>query len=558
MNTDFAIRLLKLRKEKDWTQEQLAQQLGVTDKTVSKWESGKGMPDILTLPILAEVFNTSLDFLLTGKDKNQIIIRSVEEDIAIEDSIEKLEKSFNKFDPQSVENLIRYVYKYQSKKVFSTLIKQKMKQLFLNDIEEYGKEDFLKMCFDIGEIDAISGQYNNNSVYIPLELIGKKDDQLIRSNEVKLHVSDNFFEFIIKSVKNEKTWDYILGASGNPWYLGLPYIFEQSVKHKDSRYKKLYNIISDINEKAIVAYNKSYNTYHKKYGMTLRNGKLYYESSRSHAGAIVPISESAIKLLISQNRLEDALKCGETNEKLNSIFKTNFYVPSEYEIRIQKVNTDPKKSDRDKLKESVIHEGLINIEQLVAMDDYDLYQEMIKFPASNIERIKAYCNDKNYKYLLEEAVTNKLQNTINALQKDNIDKLPEAIDKDYQKYKVDHRTINFRYYDKNSLKAINKPPHLNKDMIFFEDIINHKDIRFFEHAAKTDSKNIDKALEKIITTRSQDYELQKLLLDFGAKLHKRWEEDDGWGYTVSRDTIDEVATQLLKNQVEIMMNKKEV
>lgn len=47
MNTyDFGNFLSQLRKEKGLTQMQLAQQLNVTDKAISRWETGKNFPDI--------------------------------------------------------------------------------------------------------------------------------------------------------------------------------------------------------------------------------------------------------------------------------------------------------------------------------------------------------------------------------------------------------------------------------------------------------------------------------------------------------------------------------
>ena len=53
----------KLRKERNLTQEELAEQLGVTFQAVSKWENDSGMPDISQVIPLATVFNVSTDVL---------------------------------------------------------------------------------------------------------------------------------------------------------------------------------------------------------------------------------------------------------------------------------------------------------------------------------------------------------------------------------------------------------------------------------------------------------------------------------------------------------------
>lgn len=53
-----------LRREKQITQEQLAQVMGVTNQAVSKWESGQSYPDITLLPRLAEYFQVTVDELL--------------------------------------------------------------------------------------------------------------------------------------------------------------------------------------------------------------------------------------------------------------------------------------------------------------------------------------------------------------------------------------------------------------------------------------------------------------------------------------------------------------
>ncbi len=60
----IAENLKKFRKEKDMTQEEVANLLHVTAQSVSKWERGDSYPDISFLPALANLFTTSIDALV--------------------------------------------------------------------------------------------------------------------------------------------------------------------------------------------------------------------------------------------------------------------------------------------------------------------------------------------------------------------------------------------------------------------------------------------------------------------------------------------------------------
>ena len=55
------------RKKKDMTQEQLAEKLGVTSKTISRWENGNYMPDISLLKPISEELGVTLNDLLSGE-----------------------------------------------------------------------------------------------------------------------------------------------------------------------------------------------------------------------------------------------------------------------------------------------------------------------------------------------------------------------------------------------------------------------------------------------------------------------------------------------------------
>lgn len=67
MNETIGERIAKYRKAKEMTQEDLANQLGVSSQAVSKWENDISCPDISLLPQLCRLLGVTTDELLTGK-----------------------------------------------------------------------------------------------------------------------------------------------------------------------------------------------------------------------------------------------------------------------------------------------------------------------------------------------------------------------------------------------------------------------------------------------------------------------------------------------------------
>ena len=87
------------RKNKGLTQEQLAEKLGVTNKTVSRWETGKYMPDLSLLKPLSEELGITLNELLSGeKIEEQKIVENTEKNIinTIDYSSKKVENEHKK------------------------------------------------------------------------------------------------------------------------------------------------------------------------------------------------------------------------------------------------------------------------------------------------------------------------------------------------------------------------------------------------------------------------------------------------------------------------------
>lgn len=67
--------IAKKRKERNLTQEQLAERLGVSNKTVSKWETGKCMPDYSVIKSLCEELKVSVPELMDGEETDDKSVR---------------------------------------------------------------------------------------------------------------------------------------------------------------------------------------------------------------------------------------------------------------------------------------------------------------------------------------------------------------------------------------------------------------------------------------------------------------------------------------------------
>lgn len=87
--------ITKKRKEKNLTQEKLAEKIGVSNKTISKWETGKSMPDYATIPLLCEELGIGVSELMDAEDNEPKSIR-VYDDEQILDLVKTTQDKKNK------------------------------------------------------------------------------------------------------------------------------------------------------------------------------------------------------------------------------------------------------------------------------------------------------------------------------------------------------------------------------------------------------------------------------------------------------------------------------
>jgi len=94
-------KILELRKANGFSQEQLAEKLGVSRQSVSKWESGESLPEVERLIELSAIFNVTTDYLLKPSEVDELAIRTEmlekQQQNLIEENMKKDRKRFRIF-----------------------------------------------------------------------------------------------------------------------------------------------------------------------------------------------------------------------------------------------------------------------------------------------------------------------------------------------------------------------------------------------------------------------------------------------------------------------------
>ena len=80
----LADKIIQLRKKNGWSQEELAEKMGVSRQSVSKWESAQSVPDLNKILLLGQIFEVSTDYLLKDELGEEAYISSIKETNSIQ------------------------------------------------------------------------------------------------------------------------------------------------------------------------------------------------------------------------------------------------------------------------------------------------------------------------------------------------------------------------------------------------------------------------------------------------------------------------------------------
>ena len=115
-------RIRDLRRDKGWSQAELADKLGVTGAVVSKWETGTGSPGLESVSVMADLFGVSVDYLIKGREQETrtVFISQIEYYAKTDDPSKAGELNIS-FRDEKGKSVAAYIQKYRSVRLFAAL-----------------------------------------------------------------------------------------------------------------------------------------------------------------------------------------------------------------------------------------------------------------------------------------------------------------------------------------------------------------------------------------------------------------------------------------------------
>ena len=434
--------IAELRKAKGWTQIELAERLNISDKAVSKWESEAGYPEITMFPQLANLFGVSIDYLMTGKEvQPEIITMSKAELCAKNDDVTLLKEiDFSQKD-ESNKCLIDYIKQYESLNVFVALCAA--------DDRAKGAFDlltFLKFCLLSNHLELLSKEgfwlkpqvcsyrFDSPEDIMGLMPVGALEHfgQRQGNDQYVCALPDDFFTMIATDKRiNEATIDFLLGKQRGRkcvWYHAFPYLIDACYEVGNTDLLERLLTLSEENNQY------AYDNLKDKRNYVYNYYFIGFQYSKGGHG-LVRILDKTLREALQKNDFEMIDRTNSLNRGVIS-WGFNCGVVSDDEIRVAKLKLDKSVSKQEVLVQSAIHDGIIDINELLAVDDIDLIEKTLKeYPVSKFEQIagiheklRQALASENWRYIFEYAVDKKAEPLLQYVIKGEEDRIRHWID----------------------------------------------------------------------------------------------------------------------------------
>lgn len=177
-----------LRKEKELTQAQLAEKLNVTDKAISRWETGKGMPDSSLLIPLANILDITVNELLTGEKIPEETFTQKSDDNLV-DAVQKTENAVKQSKIAKMLLIVAVIFCVFS---ISFLIKTMIdKRNTVTYVGDFGTKNRIAVTELLIELDSRNYYFSENTVCtdfdIRLDKNGNFKHAEITMNDESMH-----------------------------------------------------------------------------------------------------------------------------------------------------------------------------------------------------------------------------------------------------------------------------------------------------------------------------------------------------------------------------------
>lgn len=438
--------IAELRKEKGWTQVELAEKLQVSDKTVSKWEKDNGAPSVEFFPALAEVLGVSIDYIMTGKKvEPEIITMSKIELCAKNDDVKLLGKFGINSKDENGKTLLYYVKKYNSKKVLTAL--------------------FDRSSWYEGFLD---GSYKNRNealseailLFIPIDREIKFVENTLNKNAYKngildiTNVSEYKYPRIIKylvrnydtlsSIQKKYYFDFDKIAYDKSkrifTYACWTYAYRYFIDYAYDINKPLFNLLVNRVFEGNNAYDERFTEYKKK-GWDDRYIKEH-------------LMECSCKITILKSTL---LKCLNNSDMdtFNTLMAIQHEPITEYEIKMAKLKNDKSISQEELLVQSTIHNDVVCIDELLELKDFKLIKKTLnEYPIHILEKLYAMYSNKKWRQLFEYAVDNNNTSLAEEIAKRDLEQIEKILLSYWSDPQFDKLNINEKHLYIDNIRVV--------------------------------------------------------------------------------------------------------
>ena len=516
-----------LRKSKGWTQVELATKLNVSDKTISKWESEAGFPEISQLPVLATLFNVSIDYLMTGKvQKEKVVTMSKAELCAKTDDV-TLAKEVKKLSAdEKGKTIVGYILKYKSLNVFTELCKSDPRF-----IVRFELMDAITLAVLCNSLYLLSGKVFNvgkdcrftfaNEHEIK-SLLPMEDAEYYKNTRTQYSclIPRKFFTMVVKNRNiSEETLKILLSNQNGRecvWYHAFPYMIDEAYKNgNDKLLHRLLEISQKNNE---IAYEAIDPYYDRTDGYNCVTNYFYvaHKYNQNKGYGLVRVLKSTIQTALEKSDFKMVDELNNINIQVDAFARklqyesfTNgqCYVASADEIRIAKLKLDKSISKADLQVQTAIHNGIADIKELKEIADFAAIKKALNdYLLHPFELVYRLYEQQNWRELFEFSVDYDISRLSDALLHQNKEDIEENILEIWTKDNQPYNRLKSLCFNNNelyvSIREISYGSRTNHNQKSIQEVIDYlNDVR--QRIINELSNKFDK--EKIVEELTKDY-----------------------------------------------------